>query len=255
MSALIEQSRTVHGWLVELQDDAFHRATVLNGWDVRTLVGHLVLVVDGFTRVLQRPTTAKPVPVHDLVQRYRRDEEEISRATRDFAGEATGAELVARLATGIDALEHSLSGQARLPATLNTPRGPGSTAEFAKTRIVEVVVHCDDLSRSLPERAPIPLRRAALSSCTRSLTAILAAQQPGRSLEVRVPPFAAVQCGIGDPGPTHTRGTPPNVVETDPLTFLRLATGRLSWAEARESGQVSASGLRADLSAALPLLS
>ena len=47
-----------------------------------------------------------------------------------------------------------------------------------------------------------------------------------------MPPYAAVQCAIGDPGPTHTRGTPPNVVETDPLTFLRLATGRVSWADA-----------------------
>ena len=58
---------------------------------------------------------------------------------------------------------------------------------------------------------------------------------------------------MGDPGPTHTRGTPPNVVETDPLTFLRLATGRLNWAEAMATGTVHASGLRADLSSALPL--
>ena len=62
----------------------------------------------------------------------------------------------------------------------------------------------------------------------RTLAAMLAARHPGRSVEVRIPPYAAVQCGIGDPGPTHTRGTPPNVVETSPLTFLRLATGRLT---------------------------
>ena len=75
-----------------------------------------------------------------------------------------------------------------------------------------------------------------------------------------MPPYAAVQCGsvvdgIGDPGPTHTRGTPPNVVECSPLTFVRLATGRLGWAEAVEAGHVHASGLRADLSPVLPLLS
>jgi hypothetical protein len=69
-----------------------------------------------------------------------------------------------------------------------------------------------------------------------------------------------VQCaittdGVTDPGPTHTRGTPPNVVETDPLTFLRLATGRISWADAVLTGSVQASGLRADLSGVLPLLS
>jgi hypothetical protein len=70
-----------------------------------------------------------------------------------------------------------------------------------------------------------------------------------------VPPYAAVQCAISDPGPTHTRGTPPNVVETDPLTFLRLATGRIRWTDAVADGTVHASGLRADLSAVLPLLS
>jgi Bacterial SCP ortholog len=64
-----------------------------------------------------------------------------------------------------------------------------------------------------------------------------------------------VQCAIGDPGPTHTRGTPPNVVETDPLTFLRLATGRVDWADVVAAGTVRASGLRANLSTVLPVLS
>jgi hypothetical protein len=78
----------------------------------------------------------------------------------------------------------------------------------------------------------------------------LAAQAPGNSVEVRVPPFGATQCIAG---PRHTRGTPPNVVETDPQTWLSLATGQLSWAEALASRRVSASGLRADLSGVLPL--
>ena len=79
----------------------------------------------------------------------------------------------------------------------------------------------------------------------------LAARYPGRVLEVRVPPVAAVQCL---PGPVHTRGTPPNVIETDPLTWIRLAAGRLDWADAVGSGAVYASGPRADLGAYLPLL-
>jgi Bacterial SCP ortholog len=65
-----------------------------------------------------------------------------------------------------------------------------------------------------------------------------------------VPPYAVVQC---IPGPRHTRGTPPNVVEADPLTWVALATGRLGWAEAAHDGRVRASGERADLSALLPL--
>ncbi len=132
-------------------------------------------------------------------------------------------------------------------------RGSLGPDDLIGTMIIDLIGYADDLNRSLPELDPIPLHRAALGRCIRTLAAILPARYPGRSVEVRIPPYAAVQCAMGDPGPTHTRGTPPNVVETDPLTFLRLATGRLSWAEAMATGTVHASGLRADLSSALPL--
>ena len=140
-------------------------------------------------------------------------------------------------------------------AALTDPRGPSLAEDGIEIRLIELVVHADDLNRTFPEREPIPLVRSALGRTMRSLTRMLADAHPGRSVEVRVPPYAAVQCGIGDPGPTHTRGTPPNVVETDALTFLRLATDRLAWADAVAAGSVHASGLRADLSSALPLLS
>ena len=89
-----------------------------------------------------------------------------------------------------------------------------------------------------------------LQAAARYLLYLLATRQPGRVLEVRIPPAAAVQCL---PGPVHTRGTPPNVVETDPVTWVRLAAGRLRWADAVGSGVVHASGPRADLAAYLPL--
>ncbi|HLS24294.1 MAG TPA: sterol carrier family protein [Beutenbergiaceae bacterium] len=79
---------------------------------------------------------------------------------------------------------------------------------------------------------------------------VLAGAHPGNAVEVRVPPAGVTQAVAG---PRHTRGTPPNVVETDPLTWLNLATGRTTWAEAVAGGQVSASGVRADLSDVLPL--
>ena len=79
----------------------------------------------------------------------------------------------------------------------------------------------------------------------------LAGQSPGRSVEVRVPPHGAVQCVEG---PRHTRGTPPNVVETDPMTWIALATGSESWETAMSDGRVHASGERADLSAVLPVV-
>ena len=252
--ALLEQSRTVHSWLDGLSGDDFARTTVLPGWDVRTLTGHLVLIHAGLDRLLDRPSRSAPVPLPEWVRRYQRDAAAIEASTAEATGDRTGPELVAQLGAAIEKLSERLLGDDPLPPVIDSPRGVTSLLDFLATRVVEVVVHADDLSRSLPDQPPIVLARRALSSCSRTLTGILAGQHPGRSIEVRVPPFAAVQCGIGDPGPTHTRGTPPNVVETDAATWLRLATGALSWDEAVGQGKVSASGNRADLSEMVPLL-
>jgi len=92
--------------------------------------------------------------------------------------------------------------------------------------------------------------RDVLGRATRHLLAVLAARHPGRAVEVRIPPYGAVQCGEG---PRHTRGTPPNVVEADPLTWLLLGTGRLPFATAVAEGRATASGARADLTGWLPL--
>jgi uncharacterized SCP-like protein len=93
--------------------------------------------------------------------------------------------------------------------------------------------------------------RDVLARAVRLSLRVLPSVAPGRSVEVRVPPFAAVQCVTG---PRHTRGTPPNVIETDPRTWLELATGRVSWADAVSAGRVAASGSRADISALLPVV-
>ena len=94
--------------------------------------------------------------------------------------------------------------------------------------------------------------RGALRDAVRELLRELSVRAPGRSVEVRVPPFGAVQC---IPGPRHTRGTPPNVVETDAVTWVKVATGEMSWSPAVESGVIRSSGVRADLSPFLPLSS
>ena len=97
---------------------------------------------------------------------------------------------------------------------------------------------------------PAP-ERAVLRAAVKESLAALAADAPGRSVEVRVPPFGAVQCVAG---PRHTRGTPPNVVETDARTWLALALGRLDWADAVAAGSVVSSGGRAaEIADHLPL--
>lgn len=105
------------------------------------------------------------------------------------------------------------------------------------------------LRRAVYDEQPAP---ADLRDATRYLLEELADRAPGRSVEVRVPPYGAVQC---IPGPRHTRGTPPNVIETDPATWVALGTGSATWNDVRQRGRVRASGERADLSGYLPLVS
>nr|WP_218906542.1 sterol carrier family protein [Micromonospora jinlongensis] len=119
---------------------------------------------------------------------------------------------------------------------------PVVSSPHSKSAAVTAALLALDEGRT-PER---PVFREAV----RSLLAVLAERAPGRSVEVRVPPYGAIQCV---PGPRHTRGNPPNVVEMAPDTWLRLATGRIEWVEAVAEGRVQMSGVRADLSAYLPL--
>src|SRR5690242_4409473 len=92
--------------------------------------------------------------------------------------------------------------------------------------------------------------RPVLKAAVKYLLDALVAAAPGKSVEVRVPPYAAVQCVEG---PRHTRAPPPNVVEMDAATWISLATGRLDWADAIADGRIRASGSRADLRPYLPV--
>ena len=92
--------------------------------------------------------------------------------------------------------------------------------------------------------------RPVTATAVRYLLQLLDEKAPGNSVEVRVPPFGAVQVVQG---PRHTRGTPPNVVELDPATWIAVATGSESWAAALDAGRIHASGTRADLTGLLPL--
>jgi hypothetical protein len=129
-------------------------------------------------------------------------------------------------------------------AALGEPAWAGPTDPVALSRAcaLAVVAALRAGAQPLPE---------ALRATTRFLLDLLASTAPGRAVEVRVPPYAAVQA-VG--GPRHTRGTPPNVVEMDPVTWIRLAVGLMPWADAVSAGLVQASGVRADLTPYLPVL-
>ncbi|MGY4709521.1 sterol carrier family protein [Mycolicibacterium sp. CBM1] len=122
-------------------------------------------------------------------------------------------------------------------------RSADPEATLAAVRLVAAWLRDDE--------APTP-DRAAIAHAVRLTARTLAGMAPGASVEVRVPPFVAVQCISG---PRHTRGTPPNVVETDPRTWLRLTTGLLGVQEATDMGALRLSGSRAgEVAAWLPVV-
>ena len=249
-TALLAQADHVLDWLAARPPSQWRRPSVLPGWTIGELAVHLETMLAAIGRTLARSTRAKPLAVAEYLGRYAAAAEEVlERDKRSATGRAPD-EILAGLYAGREAAARAIA-DPRPARTVQGGRGPIAPADYLVTRVIEAVVHSDDLSRSLPDVPPVALDRDALRITAQSLADVLAARAPGRSLELRVSPYAAVQAVEG---PRHTRGTPPNVVETDPLTWARLAAGRISWSEATKDGSVHASGERADLGPWLPLL-
>lgn len=240
------QSVALADWLAELPAPEFRRPSVLPEWDLRTLLGHVVGSKEGIAQWLTTRSHERALPSAIYARAYAAAAADISAQTKSVTGDHAPADLLDRLRTPPVAPEGVSA-----TTVLDGPRGPITALDFLRTRVIDLVVHCDDFARSLPERPPPRMHRPALATATRALAGMLVSNAPGRSVEIRVPPFVAVQAVAG---PRHTRGTPPNVVETDPFTWLRLCTGRLDFAAAVGSGAVRASGTRADLTPYLPLL-
>jgi uncharacterized protein (TIGR03083 family) len=240
----------VRAYLADLPAEAWTRSSVLAGWTVSDLGAHLVLVADSVAALEPAARSARPLSLGEYVSTYPAVAESLAERTRAAAGgpDRSPAQLLDALDERFAEAVLVLDGLGPGDPVVAARRGPTRLGDFLATRVVELVVHGDDLARSCPDVDRPALPSAAERLAVRVLLEALAERAPGRSLEVRVPPYAAVQCV---PGPRHTRGTPPGVVETDPLTWLRLAAGRVGWAEAGSA--ISASGARADLSPYLPL--
>ncbi|MFI1810858.1 sterol carrier family protein [Streptomyces sp. NPDC020422] len=244
-AAVSAQFGHVRDAVLALPPEALDGPTRLGEWTVRDLAGHIAWMVDSVPALLARPEPAKQgLALLDWPFATAPAAERIDAHTRGLDTADLGA-LYDRTREAYDAALADAADARLLPVSL----GAMTLADFLVTRTVELVVHTDDLSAATG--VGIPYDRQALAACTRLLADTLAVTAPGGAVEVRVPPFAVVQCVEG---PRHTRGTPPNVVETDPLTWIRLATGRAEWAVELDAARVSASGERADLSGLLPLM-
>ncbi|MCK9895103.1 sterol carrier family protein [Frankia sp. AgB32] len=271
--AVLAQWQKIVDVVAVLPDDALAAPSVLPGWTTADLVMHVARSATAVTEALAEvlPGTApaaarlpagpagRPVPATDYLSGTGVRAEEVAGTARRLATAVGEAEarprLAAEVATARAALAR-LAGPGPLPGPgpgpdleistdplVMTPGGPMVMTEFLRTRAVEAVVHGLDLG--------VEPERPALRLATRLVAELFAARVPGHAVELRVPPFAAVQIVAG---PRHTRGTPPNVVEAGPVPFLLVCAGRLAWAEAVADGRITASGERADLSEHLPLL-
>jgi uncharacterized protein (TIGR03083 family) len=246
--AVLAQLGNVREAVRTLDGDQLALPTRLGDWTVRDLAAHITMAVETVSRNLERDEPDKaelslldwPFATAARADDIDEDTRELARANPDLDAlyDRTGRRLAERLAAAPD------------NRLLAARTGSMTLADYLVTRTVELVVHTDDLNAAVPG-LDIPHNRHALAACTRLLADALAVKAPGASTEVRVPPYAVVQCVAG---PRHTRGTPPNVVETDPLTWIRLATGRKEWRTALADAEVSASGERADLGGLLPLM-
>lgn len=248
-TAILAQFGNVRQAVRALSDEQLALPTRLEGWTVRDLAAHITMAVETVSRNLDRDEPPEPeLTLLDWPFATASRAGDIADGTRDLA--AANPDLDALYARTEERLTRKL-GDAPGDRVLAARTGAMTLADYLVTRTVELVVHTDDLNAAVPG-LDVPYDRQALAACTRLLADALAAKAPGGSTEVRIPPYAVVQCVEGL---RHTRGTPPNVVETDPLTWIRLATGRVAWRDAVEEAKVSASGERADLDGLLPLMS
>ncbi|MBK3577931.1 maleylpyruvate isomerase family mycothiol-dependent enzyme [Streptomyces sp. MBT65] len=248
-TAVLAQFGNVRKAVGTLTPEQLALPTRLGAWTVRELIAHIGMAITAIHRSLDRP----PPPAQNaVILDWPFATAANSLAIADFTRTLT--ERHPDLDTYLADIEQTLTEHLDTnPGTrlLETNAGAMPLADYLVTRTVELVVHTDDLNAAVPG-LDIPYDRQALAACTRLLADALATKAPGGSTEVRIPPYAVVQCVEG---PRHTRGTPPNVVETDPLTWLRLATGRTSWQDAVEEAKITASGERSDLRGLLPIMS
>ncbi|RAG83680.1 hypothetical protein DN069_21255 [Streptacidiphilus pinicola] len=249
-AALRAQATAINGVVAGLDDAQLALPTRVGAWRVRELVVHLAGALDALPRFLAAPddgqalTTIADWAAGTAGAADAIEEDAFERA----AGAEDPREVFVR---ALDAASTVLDADHGPATRVTHRRGAMLLDDYLVTRLVETVVHADDLADAL-KLDPFPHDRHALASACRVLADALATKAPGGAVELRIPPFAVVQCVEG---PRHTRGTPPNVVETTPLPWIRLATGRLSWADALDVAELTASGERSDLSSLLPVMS
>lgn len=204
----------------------------------------MVLLTDAL-QTLTRATIMRPEQLSTHL-RHRGEATEVLATLRDTAiGDDDATSLLAQDRRLLADLGLALSD--RIPSAVDSLFGGARTIDYLRGTLIEAI--------SLALRYGIEVPRTGLTEASRALSTALGERFGGAVIEVRVPPAAAVQLGALGGGPSHTRGTPPNVAEMSPQVFIALATGLLTWHEARSRHRVDASGAQVDqLEHMLPVL-
>ena len=195
------------------------------------MLARLIVVLDDVQAAIDHPTNARHQSWSSLLDHRQVGRAHLDSLTADQMRGSSAAAL-ARLAAGRQAdLEARLEGT--LPASVTNQFGNAHLVDYLRATLIEACVLA---------RATDCLEAAALRMSVRALSQALGERFGGQTIEVRIPPASAVQVGAFGEGPTHTRGTPPNVVETDELTWFDMGTGRLRLDEALADARAVGSG-------------
>lgn len=252
MRAFVDQGTNLVEFLDSLTARDFGCSVPPRTHTVHDTLAALFMSQNVLVTALDQPTSQRPSSLTDFLAGSGISRHRIGDVVREIALHETSGSLVTQFRHNHEEISRRLL-DAQTPSSVMVHGAVLRTIDLLRILIMDWVISSDDLNRALPAHRPVALGRDAVAGSVRVLADILRRRHPGQSIEVRVPPFAAVQCGT--PGePKHTRGTPPTVIEVDGTHFLRLCRGRETWADAVRDGHVQASGVRSDISEWLPVL-
>lgn len=211
-----------------------------------TNLSQLVSLAVDTVETLASPTPSVPHTLDEHLRQRALNFPEQREQSESLAANSTAASLERQLSLLLDEITAALA-STDLPNTVNSNYGPVRLVDYLRG-------HCIVLA-GLAFRITGTPTQPVTAEAVRSLASVIVERQPGRTIELRVPPLTAIQLGAAGDGSVHTRGTPPNVVEMNPRIFLTMATGTTNWDDAYSAGELSVSGAHAaDVADLLPVV-
>ncbi|WCC80509.1 sterol carrier family protein [Cutibacterium equinum] len=201
-------------------------------------IAHIMVILTDTLQTVTTPTTIRPITLAKVIDERHKATGTLATIGHEVIANDTASRLASQAQRLLSEVESVLLASPGPSATVESLVGPVRVTDHLRATLLDMV------AMSLYDGVDIP--SVALTESCRTLAAVLDESHGGRTIELRVPPACAVQLAATQSGPSHHRGTPPNVAEMDPVTFLQLATGFSHWAEMREAGRLQASGSHVD---------